>query len=173
MNISVLDDYGKKTYAQIFTQPLRGVLGGRKVTCLNNGSTEVEKIYRIGTRILVAFGLLFIPYTIVAGLALLYAHWTHKTIVISNSGKSSNQEKFPEDKAAGTKKTQQKNKASSSSSQDNATEVKQNAAAIKIQSQIRSSLAREKMENIKKQNAAIKIQSQIRSSLARKKNSKH
>lgn len=71
-NISVLNSYGKESKSEKFTRPLRGVLGGKKVT-IETGKNK--KIYNFAERILLA-PVLFtigIPYTIAAGLVLAFS----------------------------------------------------------------------------------------------------
>ena len=69
--ISILDSQAKETNVQLFTKPLRGVLGGRKV--IVGTADKGEKILKVWQRVLLG-ALLFtagLPYTLFAGAILL------------------------------------------------------------------------------------------------------
>lgn len=81
MSISILDSQINETYPQLFTKPLRGVLGGRQITDRKNDLDKNAQdcaIFKVWQRVLVGI-LLFtvaLPYTffaavVLAGTALL------------------------------------------------------------------------------------------------------
>lgn len=89
MAIRILDTQGKETAAQKFTKPLRGVLGGRKISNLTNSPAEAvagKSIFKIWQRAIVGV-LLFtvaIPYTLTAAVVLLLSGSKDKKIGGSN-----------------------------------------------------------------------------------------
>lgn len=71
--ISILHSQGPLTKTERFTEPLRGLLGGRKITPEEN--VKGKKIFNIWQRVIIG-ALLFtvgIPYTITAGAILTFS----------------------------------------------------------------------------------------------------
>jgi hypothetical protein len=72
ISIRVLDSYGDETASELFTKPLRGVLGGRVVTLGVNG--KEDPIFNLWQRVVV--GILLVaafPYTVIALVVLGFA----------------------------------------------------------------------------------------------------
>lgn len=73
MKIAILDSYNNENLVQLFTKPLRGVLGGRQIASQTVGIAQKEAIFNVWQRVLIAIILctIAIPYTFLAAAVLV------------------------------------------------------------------------------------------------------
>lgn len=73
MKINLLDSSDNENFVQIFTKPLRGVLGGRQIRSQLPTTATNDAIFNVWQRVLVAIILctIAIPYTIIAAGVLI------------------------------------------------------------------------------------------------------
>ncbi len=66
MDIRKIDTYGVESNSQKFTKPLRALLGGKKITQMEDGTSQAKQIANLAARILLALAL------VISGIGLLY-----------------------------------------------------------------------------------------------------